>query len=821
MIPSILALDFIADPLVLFLSGLSLLILFIWYFVTEGDRRKRHIGSILVLGLCTLCALALYPPDKTLKGGIDLVGGSAFTLKVQPKINPSNNETIPLTDQDLNQAVATIEKRLGAGGTTDLLIAKSGTDTIIVQMPGMSPEQSAKVEDELLKVAKLELKEVNLQGSTRQPGEIKTLAEKVRDEEDILPGFRAYEYTFTDDEGNLQSETLLLSRRNIVDGKDVDNAYPQSQGASNSVGIELSSDGGTKMTTYTSALTAGRDRMAIVLDGEVVSAPGFKQVPLGRNFMIDGQESFKEASTLASQLLNPLENSLEIDQKSSVSPSLGQAVVKQGVTAAVIGLALTAIFILIYYRTAGFVALIALLVNSVLIFGAMAMFGFTFTLPGIAGIILTIGMAVDANVLIFERLREELEHGKSLQNAIDTAYEKAFSAIFDSNITSLLAATILFWKASGTVQGFAVTLTIGLLGSMFSAILVTRVIFSWVVHLGLLKNLSLLNIFGKSRFDFLGKRRIALAISSLLFIAAVSGFAIKGEKGLGVDFTGGTLLKFQFGDEQTQVSQADAEEALKDANTVAKPVVQEESVPGTGELLTIRCDSDDADLIETTLREKISIMGERIPISETSGETEWAIQATTEAVSATAGKAFLINACVAIGMGLVAMLIYISIRFEFSFALGAFVALVHDIVLATGLIVLMGGELSLIHVGAILTIAGYSINDTIIVFDRIRESLLTSHGTVKDLMNEAINATLSRTLLTSVTTITTVAILAFFGGSALAAFSKMILVGLIIGTYSSIFVAAPVVLWWSQGKGRNLRKEVLDASLAGEPEAAG
>ena len=493
--------------------------------------------------------------------------------------------------------------------------------------------------------------------------------------------------------------------------------------------------------------------------------------------------------------------------------------VKQGVTAALIGLSLTAIFILIYYRTAGIVALIALLVNSVLIFGAMAMFGFTFTLPGIAGIILTIGMAVDANVLIFERLREELENGKSLQNAIDTAYEKAFSAIFDSNITSLLAATILFWKASGTVQGFAVTLTIGLLGSMFSAILVTRVIFRWVVDLGLLKNLSLLNIFGKSKFDFLSKRRSALVISSILFVAAISGFVIKGEKGLGVDFTGGTLLKFQFEGDQI-VSAADAKEALKDANTKANPVVQEETVPGTGELLTIRCDRDDALLIEQTLRDKISIMGERTPVSTTSGETQYVIQATTESVSPTAGKAFLVNACVAIGMGLVAMLIYISIRFEFSFALGAFAALVHDIVLATGLVVLMGGELSLIHVGAILTIAGYSINDTIIVFDRIRESLLTSRGTVKELMNEAINATLSRTLLTSVTTIATVAILAFFGGSALAAFSKMILVGLIIGTYSSIFVAAPVVLWWSRGKGRNLRKEVLDASLAGEIEAA-
>ncbi|MEM9238315.1 MAG: protein translocase subunit SecF, partial [Verrucomicrobiota bacterium] len=342
---------------------------------------------------------------------------------------------------------------------------------------------------------------------------------------------------------------------------------------------------------------------------------------------------------------------------------------------------------------------------------------------------------------------------------------------------------------------------------------------------GMLKNLSLLNLFRKTKIDFLGKRRGALIISSVLFIAAIAGFVIKGQSSLGVDFTGGTLLKFQFDEGQTEVRQSEAEEALSDLNTASKPVIQEQKVPGSGELLTIRCNSADADAIENTLREKISILGERVPIANATGadagNTEWAIQATTEAVSATAGKAFLINACVAIGLGLVAMLIYISIRFEFSFALGAFTALVHDMVIATGLIVLFGKELSLIHVGAVLTIAGYSINDTIIVFDRIRESLLTSRGKVEDLMNQAINATLSRTLLTSTTTITTVAILAVFGGSSLRDFSTLILVGLVVGTYSSIFVAAPVVHWWSKGKGRNLRREVLDASLAGEPEAAG
>jgi len=808
MTSPLLALELVSDPLVLFLSGVGLLILFIWYFATESDRRKRNIGTILIVGLCSLCLLALIPPSKTLKGGIDIVGGSAFTLRVQPNIDPTTGDIIPLSPTSLDQAVETIEKRLNGGGISDMLIAKSGSDTIILQMPGMDPESASEIRETLQKVAKLELREVS--PKSRQ------LAELVYNGEEVVPGFKAYKYDGETRTGEAYTEYLLLDNRPAVDGKDVADAWPQTQGADHQVGIKLTGEGGEKMGNLTQNMQLGSDRIAVLLDDEVITAP-VVQDRLRSNFVIMGQRSFDEAGKLASQLLNPMENALEIDEERTISPSLGWAVVKQGTTSALIGLALTAIFILIYYRTAGIIALIALAVNSILIFGAMAMFGFTFTLPGIAGIILTIGMAVDANVLIYERLREELENGKSLATAINTAYEKAFSAIFDSNITSLLTAVILFWKASGTVAGFAVTLTIGLLGSMFSAILVTRVFFRWGIDLGLLKNLSLLNLFRKTQFDFLGKRKGAMVVSAILLVAAISGFALRGKSGLGVDFTGGTLLSFQFQPTQDGIRQAEAEDALKDLNTKARPMVQEEKVPGSGELLTIRCDRDDAVQVEETLRAAFPVLQERIPVEGNAGATKFAIDATTESVSATAGSAFLKNSGIALILGLIAILIYISIRFEFSFALGAFVAVVHDVVIAVGLIILLGGELSLIHVGAILTIAGYSINDTIIVFDRIREALLTTSGKVEKLMNQAINATLSRTLLTSMTTITTVAILAVFGGAALREFSTMILIGLLVGTYSSIFVASPVVLISSKGK--NLRRQVLDASLAGDTAA--
>lgn len=507
MIPTLLAADLFSDPLVLFLCGLSLLILFIWYFAADSERWKRNIGTILILGLASICALALIVPKQPLKGGIDIVGGSAFTLTVQPNVNPDTGEVLPLRDQDVNEAVRVIEKRLSGSGTQDLSIAKTGEDSFIVQMPGMSPEEAGTVKETLQTVAKLELKEVNQAGFQVDGQTGESLAERVFKQEEIVPGYKGFKYEAENREGDLSTEYLLLNNRAAIEGDDIADAYSQMVGADNQVGIELTSSGGDKMLNLTKDMRPGQDRIAVVLDGEVITAPTVQSVPLGRNFVIQGQKSGEEARSLASQLLNPLKNELRIDEERTVSPTLGRAVVKQGIVSALIGLALTAIFILVYYRVAGIVALVALAINALIIFGAMAMFDFTFTLPGIAGIILTIGMAVDANVLIFERLREELENGKSIQTAIITAYEKAFSAIFDSNITSLITAVILFWKASGTVQGFAITLTIGLLGSMFSAILVTRVMFRWCNDFNVLKNLSLLNLFHSTSFDFLGKGR--------------------------------------------------------------------------------------------------------------------------------------------------------------------------------------------------------------------------------------------------------------------------------------------------------------------------
>ncbi len=806
---SVLAASFLKDPLILFLAGLSLLVLFLWYFATDYEARKRNIGTILLVGVCTLCALAIYPPKENLKGGIDLVGGSSFTLLVKPKIDENTMQPIPLTKEDLKQARTTIEKRVNAYGNIDMLAVEQGTDKILLQMPGMKPEESAVIKELLQKVARLELKKVNLDGGMPGP-DGRNLAERIHTgDEPRMPGYRVYEQKFKNEEGTELTTHLLLNNRAALTGKDVQQAWPETMAGSHSVSINLTSSGADKMIALTKDMTPGRDRIAVVLDGEVITAPVVQSVPLGKNFQIEGQDSQEEARSLANAMMNPLENPLEIIEERTISPTLGAAVVKQGMWSGIVGLCITAVFVLIYYRTAGIVALVGLLVNGLLIFGGMAMFNFTFTLAGIAGMILSIGMAVDANVLIYERLREEIAAGKSLKYAINAAYEKAFSAIFDSNLTSLITAVVLYWMGSASIKGFAITLTIGILASMFSAILVTRVLFRWCNDLNILKKLSFLNLIKETKFDFLSKGKLSYIISGALVAASLASVAMRGQNSLGIDFTGGSIVEFTL-DEGQQLGQQEVEQSLGGLQLSKRPIVQVEKSLDV-EMLTVRCATDDADKIAGHLRESFDVLGAKETVD---GQERYAVEQSTQGVSATLGKDFLIDSGIALAMGLLGILIYITVRFEFSFALGGFVALLHDVVLSAGLVILIGGELSLIHVGALLTIAGYSINDTIVIFDRIRESLRSGEGDVKALMNEAINSTLSRTILTSLTTIVTVSIIAIFGGSALKDFSVMILIGLVIGTYSSVFIASPVVLWWSQRKGGSLRKEILHTTMA-------
>lgn len=808
--------SFLEDPLTVFVTGLILMILFFWYFATDVERRKRNVGTVLTFGICALCILAATPLKERLKGGIDIIGGSSFSLRIQER-EGDDGIKMPITKEQVEQAILVIEKRLNSMGTAEPMIARQGDDGILVQMPGVEPEEAARIRATLEKVAKLELREVSSRNE-EAGADGKSLAQRVQEGAEIVPGYRAYTLKGKDEDGNEYTRPILLNRRMALGGSDIANAVPSPQQA-DAVAITLNGAGTDKMIALTKNMRPGADRIAIVLDGEVISAPVVNQVPLGKNFIIEGLREPGEVQSLANALMNPLENPLVVDEERTVSPTLGAAVVQQGIWAGVIGLAITCVFVLLYYRLAGIIALFGLAVNGIILFGVMAMFGFTFSLPGIAGMILTIGMAVDANVLIYERLREEIAAGKSLKNAIAASYEKAFSAIFDSNITSLITAIILFWLGSGTIKGFAITLTIGIIASMFSAILVTRVLFRWGFDLNVLRKLSFLNLIRETNFDFLGKRRVCGFVSVGLLLACFAVFGLRKEQAFGIDFTGGTLIQFQLGKE-TQIPLADVEKALGSLQLTKTAYPQEQGNPATGTLLAIRCDTRDAQKITDKLRESIPALAAKKSDANAEGVHDYVIDGSKEEVSALIGGTFLRESIVALVIGLIGILIYITVRFEFSFALGGFVAILHDVLISIGVVVMLGGELSLIHVGAILTIAGYSINDTIVIFDRIRESLLIRQGSIKAIMNEAINATLSRTLLTSATTIVTVAILSLFGGSSLRDFSVMILIGLVVGTYSSVFVASPIVLWWSGRKGRDLREDVLATEIKAETAAA-
>jgi SecD/SecF fusion protein len=799
--------SFLEDPLIVFVTGLILLILFFWYFATDIERRKRNVGTVLMIGVCALCIVAASPPKDRLKGGIDIIGGSSFSLRIQER-EDGNGAKMPITKEQVDQAILVIEKRLNGLGTKEPLIARQGSDGILVQMPGVEPEESAAIRKTLEKVAKLELREVSPR-SEEPDASGKTLAQRVQDGSEIVPGYRAYILKGKDEDGNEYKRPILLNRRMALGGSDIANAVP-SPSRADAVAVTLNGEGADKMAALTSNMQLGVDRIAVVLDGEVISAPTV-QDRLYKNFEVSGLREPGEVQSLANSLMNPLENPLVVAEMRNISPTLGAAVVEQGIKAGLLSLLVTFFIVCLYYRTSGLIANIGLLVNTVILFGIMAMFGFTFTLPGIAGMVLTIGMAVDANVLIYERLREEIAAGKSLKNAIEAAYDRAFSAIFDSHVTSLITAVALFMLGSGTIKGFAVTLTIGVTASLFSAILVTRVIFRWGIDLGWFKKLTFLDLIKVRNYDFMGKRKVCILFAVATIVASLAAFAIRGERSLGVDFTGGTRVLFQLGKEAT-VTQAEAQKAIDAirAQLSKEAYPQIESNPTTGALLTIRCATKDAAQIIGKLRESVPALGEK-----KSGSENFAIDASQEEVSALIGGSFLTQSAIAIVIGFVLIILYMTMRFEFSFALGGFIAIFHDVIICVGIVVMMGGELSLIHVGAVLTIAGYSISDTIVVFDRIREMLLIRTDSVEKIMNEAINATLSRTLLTSTATLLSVLILSIMGGSALRDFGFIIFIGIIIGTFSSIFIASPVVLWWSNRGGRSIREDVL-ASVARE-----
>jgi SecD/SecF fusion protein len=509
--------------------------------------------------------------------------------------------------------------------------------------------------------------------------------------------------------------------------------------------------------------------------------------------VITGRFSVEQAQDLANVLRSgALPAPLYIEEERTIGPLLGQDSINSGVKATIIGGILVLFFMAVYYFLAGLIADVALIFNFFVILGVLGAlpyllpeFSATLTLPGIAGMVLSLGMAVDANVLINERIREEINLGKNLRAAIANGYSKAFSAIFDSNITTLFAAIILIWLGTGSIKGFGVTLTIGLIASMFTAIVVTRTIFEVLLNLGWLKkSLPMFKLIGETKIDFIKHRRIFYAISLIIIIVGFSAYLKKGESAYGIDFAGGSMQEYSF----KEIPDVDKiREVLKNIGSGDASIQQFKENP---KAVLIRTIEDKSEILTGKLKE--AFPNQDIQILK------------IERVGPVAGKHLKEKAFWALIWALVIILVYVAFRFKhMNFAIAGVIALIHDVLITFGLLVLTGRPIDLLSITAFLTIAGYSINDTIVIYDRVRENMwLHQKLSLYELINLSVNQTLSRTILTSGVTLLVVIALLFHGGSVLNNFAFALLVGFISGVYSTVFIASPLVLAWGRKRSK-------------------
>ena len=614
-----------------------------------------------------------------------------------------------------------------------------------------------------------------------------------------------------------------------LEGDEVVNALaqPDSQTGEMQVSLRMNQSGARTWGQMTQKAAQDNNReIAIVLDEEVASAPRVINPILNGNSSITGNFTAQEAKDLASILeIGKLPARPVIIQESIVGPSLGAENIKRSVNSLVIGFLIVLAFMLLYYAGGGIISILALFLNIFFIFGSLASIGTVLTLPGIAGIVLTIGMAVDANVIIYERIREELRAGKSLSMAITDGFAHSYSAIIDANVTTLLTAIVLAYFGLGPIKGFAVVLIIGILSSLFTAVLVSRMVIDWWTSKG--RTISFWNKFTENALtninvDWMGRRKLAYMFSGTLILAGIISFVARGFE-LGVDFKGGYSYNIEF-------VQDVEPQAIRDALTTsfgATPVVKAVDTRNTYNVVTSYNIEDNspeaAEKVVAKLYEGIqTIAGGNLDFEKfQQTDSEGVIHVTSSTkIGATVADDIKVSAFYAAIFALLLIFLYIFIRFsKWQYSAGAVGALFHDVLITLGAFSLFHGvlpfslEIDQAFIAAILTVIGYSINDTVIVFDRIREYIASYTGKSKnEVLNAAINSTLSRTLITSLTTFFVVFMLFLFGGGSIKGFAFAILVGIAIGTYSSIFVATPIMA--------DLSKE-LSARKKTDPKKAG
>jgi SecD/SecF fusion protein len=665
----------------------------------------------------------------------------------------------------VSQSIEVIRRRVDELGTTEPIIQRQGVDRIIVQVPGFNDPERLK--DVIGTTAKLGFHEVS--GSM-------TAADALANRPPV--GFKVIP---TSDEESGEAN-ILIEKAPKIPGEGLVDAQPGFDQRTNEpiVSFRFDNKNSQRFCKYSSA-NVGK-RFAIVLDDTSISAPVIRDAICGGSGQISGNFSAQTANDLAVLMrAGALPAQITFVEERTVGPGLGLDSINAGKFASVVAGVLVIIFMLLAYGTLGIIANIALAANIVIIFGLLSLIGATLTLPGIAGIVLTMGMAVDANVLIYERIREERRAGRSLVQAIDTGFRQALGTILDANITTLIAAFILFYLGSGPIKGFAVTLAIGIIISVFTAFTLTRLMVTLWLRYSRPRELpkSVLKLVpAGTKLAFMIYRKLSFPFSAVLLVGSLVMFVVI-NLNYGIDFRGGTLIEYQ--SKSPTADLGDVRGRLSDLN-LGDVQVQEFGAPDE---LLIRIESQGGgDNSEQSALAKVrDVMDE-----DHTFRRQEVVGPTVSGELAQAGT-------IAVIASLLAIMVYIWFRFEWQFAIGAVVATLHDVILTIGMFAVLQLEFSLSSIAAILTIVGYSLNDTVVVYDRIRENLRKyKKKPIRELLDLSINDTLSRTVLTSVTTLLALLALYFLGGEVLRGFTFAMIFGVLVGTYSSIYIAAPVLI---------------------------
>ncbi|MFW2368273.1 MAG: protein translocase subunit SecD [Desulforhopalus sp.] len=697
----------------------------------------------------------------------------------------------------VNQSLEIIRNRIDQFGVAEPVIIRQGADEIVIQLPGIKdPKRALKL---LGDTAQLEFKIVadatglNLQELVNQA----IASKQWQDGEPMIKLNRALQSRLPDStslyfEKDVDRQTnqekftpILLENKILMTGDMIKDAQVRIGGSFNEpyVSLDMTSRGG-KIFAQITEKNVNR-RMAIVLDDVVRSAPVIRERILGGSAQISGSFTHEEAADLAIVLrVGALPAPVDIIQNMTVGASLGQDSINKGLSSGIFGAIIVLGFMIIYYRLSGVIANSALILNILLLFSGLAVLNATLTLPGIAGIILSIGMAVDANVLIFERMREEFSLGKSVRSSVEGGFGKAFLTIVDSQVTTLITAMALFMFGTGPIKGFAVTLSLGIIFNLFAALFFSRLMFETLNSIKPMKRLNFMAFIKRPSLDYLKIKNITYAISGVLVAIGLVAFIqiARGKANLGVDFSGGSLLQYQASEDFTmaEVREAFSKNDMKELNL--QEVENEQR-------LIIKIKKSEA--VVANLAESVgAILSAELP------EKNFILESQSE-IGSSVSSVLRNKAIQAILISLAGVIIYLAFRFDISFGLAAATATFHDVLVVLGICWIMNIEITLLIVTALLTLAGYSLNDSVVVFDRIRENMRKGDDVpLTTAINDSINQVLSRTIVTSLTTGIVLLALFLLGGTVIHDFALALLMGILVGTYSSIFIASPILTLW-------------------------